>query len=139
MSRRSPSLALLLCAALAVAAAGAVPAGAGGEGTARAEAAKKRCKPKRSKRVRVGDDYFSPARLTVRKCTKVRWKWEAANIHADNVTLVRGPRGVRKRDFSSITGAFGVRFNRTLRRKGTYEFVCTIHRTVMSQRIEVGR
>jgi plastocyanin len=39
--------------------------------------------------VRVGDVFFSPTRLSVRRGTRVRWVWRGQLRH--NVTVVRGP------------------------------------------------
>lgn len=87
--------------------------------------------------VKVGDDYFSPDELKVKKGTKIKWKWLPDNGNPHNVTLEQGPKGVKKKDFESETGSIGIKFVRKLEKKGTYEFVCTIHSTVMRQTIRV--
>jgi plastocyanin len=119
-------------AAIAAGAALALPIGgsaAGGEPVA--ETAKKTAK------VKVGDDFFSPTTLKVKKGTKVKWKWLPENGNPHNVTLTKGPKGVKKKDLTSKTGSIGVKFNRKLKKKGTYKFICTIHATVMKQTVKV--
>jgi plastocyanin len=99
----------------AIAALGAVylaPA-AGGDG---ATAAKTRS-------VSVRDDFFSPKRLTVASGDRVRWVWRDEGSH--NVRFRGVPRGASRRPGSSTktSGSFG----RTLRKRGRYSYVCTIH------------
>jgi plastocyanin len=69
--------------------------------------------------VRVGDVFFSPTRLGVRRGTRVRWVWRGQLSH--NVTVVRGPARFRSR--TKRSGSFA----RTLRRRGRYRLICTIH------------
>jgi plastocyanin len=69
--------------------------------------------------VRVDDDVFRPRSVTVNKGTVVRWRWVGDSPH--NVTVVRGP--VRFRSETKRSG----RYTRTMRRRGTYRIVCTIH------------
>lgn len=127
---------LLACAA--VLGAVAVAPLAGGAVEPAAEAAKK-CESKKTKKIKVGDDFFAPAKSSVKKCTKVKWKWLPENGNPHNVTLTKGPKGVKKKDFTSATGSIGIKFNRKMKKPGTYKFVCTIHRTVMKQTLKVKR
>ncbi len=89
--------------------------------------------------IRVADDYFAPARVTVAKNKLVRWVWNGTNTDSHNVVLTRAPRGVPKRAFKSATGSIGIRFQRRLVRPGNYHFICTIHPTVMKLDITVRR
>ena len=75
--------------------------------------------------VKIADNYYAPAKLTVRKDTKVTWRWpdEAGDVH--DVKLKKGPKGVKK--FHSQPAASGVTFKRKLTRAGTYRIVCTLH------------
>ena len=74
-----------------------------------------------SRGVKVGDDFFSPTKLTVAKGTKVTWRWVGHGLH--NVTKTSGPQRIAaSRDKTS--GSFGPK---TLSRAGTYRFTCTIH------------
>jgi plastocyanin len=70
--------------------------------------------------VKVGDDFFSAKRLTIRKGTQVTWKWTGVLRH--NVTVRTGPSS-----FHSRTQVFGS-FSHVFTRKGTYTLYCTLHR-----------
>jgi plastocyanin len=103
-------------------------------------AGKSKCKKsKKTKKIKVADDFFAPSKTSVKKCTKVKWKWLPENLNPHNVTLTSGPKKVKKKDFKSATGSIGIKFNRTLKKTGKYKFVCTIHRTVMTQTITVKK
>jgi plastocyanin len=77
--------------------------------------------------VRIGDDYFAPATMTVRRGTRVVWKWpgyeSSGSIH--DVYLRRGPKGVKR--FRSESAASDYSFRRTLEVPGRYRLVCTFH------------
>ena len=75
-----------------------------------------------SRTVKIKDNFFSPASLSVSKGTTVTWRWAGSNPH--NVTVTSAPRGVRH--FHSTTKTSGT-FARTLSRAGTYRFMCTVH------------
>jgi len=75
-----------------------------------------------TKTVKVLDFKFTPKKLTVRKGTKVTWKWGGAVQH--NVTVLTGPR-----KFASKTITKGS-FSQTLTKPGTYNIVCTLHTSV---------
>jgi plastocyanin len=77
------------------------------------------------KTVRVYDNYFLPARLTVDRGTRVTWKWplDVGDIH--DVKLKRGPRGARR--FHSDPASAGYRYTRTLKVPGIYRIICTLH------------
>jgi len=77
------------------------------------------------KRVKVGDDYYGPTHLTVKRGTKVKWVWLADNGDSHDVKLKRAPRGVKK--FHSASAATDYSFTRKLTKKGTYRIVCTLH------------
>ena len=79
------------------------------------------------KTITVADDYFSLARLTVKKGQKIKWMWSKQNYDSHNVTLVSGPKGISNRKFTSATGVFGIKFERTFLKPGKYHFRCTIH------------
>ncbi len=69
--------------------------------------------------VRVDDDVFRPGTVRVSKGATVRWRWVGDSPH--NVTVTKGPV-----KFRSSTKRIGT-FTRTMRRRGTYRIVCTIH------------
>ena len=74
------------------------------------------------KTVRVGDNYYGPKSLTVGRGTKVTWKWVGVLRH--NVVVHTGPAA-----FNSKTQVRGT-FAHTFTKKGTYQLVCTIHRSM---------
>jgi len=85
--------------------------------------------------VKVGDNYFvrkgSTPTVTVRKGTKVTWRWSGKQTH--NVTVTRGPVKFRSSFKSSGT------FSKTLRRAGTYTIICSIHQPDMKMKLRVTR
>jgi plastocyanin len=106
------AVAALLCAA---------PAGAGG--------------PRKS--VEVADNYYLPAKLSVKPGTVVTWKWPddiAIDVH--DVKLKSAPKGVRK--WQSEPASSGYRYKRTFKTPGKYFIVCTLHEE-MTMTIKVRR
>ena len=75
-----------------------------------------------TKTVKVLDFKFSPKTLTVKKGTKVTWKWGGAAGH--NVTVTSGPKKFHSALMTSGT------FSQTLTKPGTYQIVCTIHKAL---------
>lgn len=82
--------------------------------------------------VLLGNNFFKPAKRTVRRGTIVRFRWLGGNPH--NVTKRRGP-GPRFR--SRTTSRRGVNYAKRLRRRGNYLLVCTIHPREMRLRLRV--
>jgi plastocyanin len=80
-----------------------------------------------TKTVKLGDDYYTPKKLTVKHGTTVVFKWpsfdEAGDVH--DVKLKSGPKGVK--NFHSESAATDYKFKRKLKVKGTYKIVCTLH------------
>ena len=81
-----------------------------------------------TKTINVDDNFFSPRPVSVKKGTTVRWKWVGGAPH--NVKVVKGPQ-----KFTSPLKRSGT-YSRTLRKRGTYSIVCTIH-SGMSMRLKV--
>jgi plastocyanin len=79
--------------------------------------------------VRVDDDFFKPRTLTVTKGTTVKWNFRGDNQH--NVQVKRGPRR-----FHSALKRSGS-FKRTMRVRGTYRIVCSIHQPDMRMKLIV--
>jgi plastocyanin len=86
-------------------------------------------KPSRQvvKKVQVVDNLFAPTKLTVTKGNAVNWVWSNQNYNTHNVTLEKGPKGIKKSQYTSIDGTRGIHFKRTFTTPGTYHFECTIH------------
>ena len=106
--------------------------------------------PRQEAKVKVLDDFFSPDTLKVKKDTKVSFKWDKMNLNTHNVTLKKGPKGVKKtkkpcakgkitKCNKSASGSIGINFAPTFNKKGTYDFVCTIHPTVMKLTVKVKK
>ena len=91
-------------------------------------------------KVTVGDDYFAPTDVTIKKGQKVQWVWSSDNLDTHNVYLTsKHPKGVKASDFRSSSGAIGLKFKRKFTKPGTYGFICTYHRTVMKVNLKVKR
>jgi plastocyanin len=79
-----------------------------------------------NKVVRVGDDYFAPAKLLkLPRRTLVVWKWRAVNGNTHDVYLKSKPKGVKR--FQSEPATADFTFKRRLGVKGTYAVICTFH------------
>lgn len=118
-------------ATAAVAGAGAISLPATGSAEPAAQAAKK------TPTIKVGDDYFAPTDVKVKKGDKVKFKWLETNGNPHNATLTKGPKGVKKNDFTSSTGSIGIKFSPKFKKKGTYDFVCTLHPGTMQATVKV--
>jgi plastocyanin len=79
------------------------------------------------KTVKIGDNYFLPKTLSVKRGTTVTWKWPgfetAGDVH--DVKLKSGPKHVKK--FHSQPAASDYSFKRKLTVPGKYSIVCTLH------------
>lgn len=103
----------------------------------------------KNKTVKVKDDFFKPDLVKVKKDAKVKFKWNDMNVNTHNVTLKKGPKGVKKskpctggkitKCNKSGSGAIGIKFNPKFNKKGTYDFICTIHPTVMKVTVKVKK
>jgi plastocyanin len=91
------------------------------------------------KKVKVADDFFTPTRLTIKKGNQVNFVWQNSNFDTHNVTLRKGPKGVKHSQFTSINAVRGIHFKRTFLRAGTYHFVCTIHPGTMNLTVVVKK
>jgi plastocyanin len=103
------TLALLAGAAAPAAAPAALGAGA---------------KPQK-KTVKVLDNYFSPAKLTVNRRSTITFRWpdDAGDTH--DAVLDKGPKGARR--FASDPGAAGFSYKARLTVPGSYRIICTFH------------
>jgi plastocyanin len=87
------------------------------------------------KTVKLGDNFFTPDSLKVRKNTKITWRWPKYPGDVHDVKLTSGPKGVKK--FHSQLAASGYSFARTLKKPGKYQVICTLHRSEMKMTIRV--
>src|SRR5688572_13957133 len=85
--------------------------------------------------VEVGDYFFSPEKMTVKKNTVVVWRWPEGGGDAHDVYLEKGPKGVKK--FQSEVLIADVTYRQKLKKAGTYKIVCTLHPDTMRQTIKV--
>ena len=88
------------------------------------------------KTVKVLDNYYSPAKLTVNNRSTITWKWPEDSGDTHDVVLKKGPKGVRK--FASEAAATSFSYKRKLTRAGTYTLICTYHED-MTMTIKVRR
>jgi plastocyanin len=102
---------LVPAALLALALVPAVAAGAGGRPV--------------KKTVGVHDNYYEPAKLTVPKGSTIVWRWPEDTGDSHDVTLKKGPRGVKR--FQSDVAAAAYSYRRRLTIPGTYRILCSLH------------
>jgi plastocyanin len=95
-------------------------------GTTVAPAAKKKAK------VTVGNNFFKPKKMAVKRGTKVRFRWTGGGLH--NVTKRKGPGGKFR---SKTTSSAGVHFRKKFKKRGKYRLVCTIHPSAMKMTLRV--
>ena len=81
-----------------------------------------------AKRITVGDNFFRPRTVLVRKGGRVVWAWKGRRKH--DVRFVSGPRAGRPR--SCATRRRGD-CSRRFRRAGTYGYVCVFHGSMAAQ------
>ncbi len=136
MRRPEPRLGLAALAGAGLLA-GAVPAVAGSApADAVATAAKKKRRPK-PRAVKVRDNYYGPAKLKVRRNTKVTWKWPSDIGDTHDVKTRKVPRGAKK--FQSPPYASGAKYSQTFKKPGTYKLYCTFHSTEMTMTVVVKK
>ena len=82
----------------------------------------------------VGDGFYTPSKLTVRRGSTIRWSWPSDNTDTHDVELKKGPKGVKR--FHSSMAAADYSYRRKLTVPGTYKIICTLHEE-MAQTITV--
>jgi plastocyanin len=79
------------------------------------------------KTIDLGDNYYAPHALKVKKGTTVTWRWpgfeQSGDVH--DLKLLSGPKGVKK--FHSEAASTDYSFKRKLTVPGTYKLGCTLH------------
>ena len=108
--RRARTIALVLAAGAVAVAAAPGPAGSA---------------TKKTKTIELGDNYFAPDKVTVKRNTTIAWKWPDLTSGGHDVALKKGPKGVKK--FASEEAAAAYTYRRKLTVPGTYKIVCTLH------------
>jgi plastocyanin len=91
-------------------------------------------------KVKVGNDYFSTSKVKVKKGKKVQWKWIPGSSN-HNVTLRKGPKGVKKSKFSTAQTSisYPYKFTKRFKKVGKYKFWCTQHTGTMNMTVVVKR
>jgi plastocyanin len=82
--------------------------------------------------VEVGDTYFGPPNVGVRRGALLRWRFLGETLH--NVTLANGPRG-----FSSANLSRDREYAYRFRKPGTYRLYCGLHPVGMTSTVRVRR
>ena len=82
--------------------------------------------------IEVGDLFFGPPNVAVRRGGLLRWRFMGENLH--NVTLANGPRGLSSPNLSRER-EFRYRF----REPGTYRLYCGLHPVSMTSTVRVER
>ncbi len=79
------------------------------------------------KTINVGDNYYAPQALKLKRGTTVTWRWPSFETAGDvhDVKLVSGPKKVKK--FVSEAASTDYTFKRKLTVAGTYKLGCTLH------------
>jgi plastocyanin len=81
--------------------------------------------------VRVGDFFYSRAKVTVTRGTRVTWAWVAHSGIAHTVTVRQGPVRFSSRALTSGT------FSHLFTRGGVYRLFCRFHPTQMRMTVVV--
>jgi plastocyanin len=88
----------------------------------------------KTRTVRVGDNFFSPKTITVKKRTIVKWAWGTDGRTSTDVEHnVRGYKGNKFRSAYKTEGTFRKRITKTTR------ILCDVHATTMRMTIKVKK
>jgi plastocyanin len=113
----------IAASALAVAAVALAPAAAGA-GAATHKKKKHHAKSV-TKTVEIHDNYYEPAKLSIHKGSTVKWQWPITTGDTHDVTLKKGPKGVKK--FQSEIAASDYTYKRKFTVAGKYHIICSLH------------
>ena len=83
----------------------------------------------KTKTVQVGDDFYTPTKVTIHRGGKVKWTWGDGTSHSHTVTEENGK-------FTSKEKTSGT-YKHTFKKRATYSIVCTIHAPDMHMTIKV--
>jgi hypothetical protein len=81
--------------------------------------------------VMVADDYFRPAKLSVKRGDTLAWDFRGSKPHT--VTVANGPRGFSSVYWGQVSGRYQFKFEVP----GTYRLTCLVHPTTMGQTVRV--
>ena len=84
-----------------------------------------------TKTVAVKNNAFSPGTISVKKGSKVTWRWTQGGV-PHNVTPAKGGSG------SATSSKKGFTFTKTFSKAGTFKYVCTIHPSQMKITVKVS-
>jgi len=88
----------------------------------------------KTRTVRVGDNFFSPKTITVKKRTIVKWVWGTDGATETDVEHnVRGWKGNKFRSAYKTEGSYRKRITKTTR------ILCDVHATTMRMTIKVKK
>ncbi len=82
-----------------------------------------------TKKVKVGDLFFKKSKVTIQSGDTVKWTWVGVAPH--DVTVTKGPRKFHSKIKKSGT------YSKTLRKRGTYRYICSVHPDDMKGRVVV--
>jgi plastocyanin len=97
-------------------------------------------KPKYFKSVKIGDNFYLPAKMTVKPYTKVTWRWPSLSSgggDTHDVKFQKAPKGIPH--YQSEGAAADYRYAKLLTKVGTYHIICTFHEGEMEQTIVVRK
>ena len=87
---------------------------------------------KKTTKIKVGNNFFAPTSKTIKRGTKVKFKWAGGVPH--NVIKKKGPAGKFK---SKTTSKSGVNYSKTFKKAGKYKLFCSIHPVTMKLTLKV--
>lgn len=93
-------------------------------------------KPK-PRTVKMFDNYYGPAKLTVKPGTKLVFKWPSDVGDTHDVKTKSVPKGAKK--FQSPPYAAEAKWSTTLKKTGKYKLYCTFHETEMTMTVVVKK
>jgi plastocyanin len=98
-------------------------------------------KAAKPKVVTVADFYFGPSAVTIKKGGTVKWVWASTNVEPHDVHLKKGPKGLKQKGTYSTktTAVTNATFKHAFPTPGTYQFICTIHPTLMKMTVTVKK
>jgi plastocyanin len=90
------------------------------------------------KTVAIGDNFYLPEKLTIKRGTTVLWRWPSFEQGGDVHDVKLGSRPKKVKRFQSEAASTDYSFKRKLTVPGTYKIICTLHEE-MRMTIKVRR